>query len=335
MARGWHHPLAVWLGLLSVVFGVEYAVMLLLPWLVPPHSSHLLESAVDAVLLTLLLAPVLWWILVRPLREVIRLRTQFLADLFDQIESDRRQTAYELHDGVGQALTLLISGLRSAKSCRVNEECTGRVNGFQRLAENALAEVRRLASGLRPSLLDDLGLAPALERLIEDVRMHHPIAISLELSEVTGVSLPEAVATTVFRVVQEALANIIKHSNARQATVSVRLVNGMVRVDVSDDGCGIESARLRALPPGHLGLRGMHERATLLGGEFNVASVPGRGTCVVITIPAGGTKSGEGTVGARGRSQGPAIRAAGADQPAVGPRSGGRSGHSAGSADIG
>ncbi len=292
MARGWHHPIAVWVGLLAIIFGAEYTVMLILPWLVPQRSSRLLESAVDAVVLTLLLAPVLWWTLVRPLREVIRLRTQFLADLFAQIESDRRQTAYELHDGVGQALTLLISGLRSARSCRVNAECTSRVNGFKQLAENALAEVRRLASGLRPSLLDDLGLAPALERLVDDVRRHHPIQISLDLAGVIGVSLPEQVATTVFRNVQEALANVIKHSRAQQATVQVRLVNGTVLGEVSDDGCGIDPPRLRTLPPGHLGLRGMQERATLLGGEFSISSVPGQGTRVALSIPTGGTQGG-------------------------------------------
>jgi signal transduction histidine kinase len=291
-ARGWVYPVTVWLVLLAVVFAAEYAVMLLLPWLVPEHPSRLLESAVDAVVLTLLLAPVLWWTLVRPLREVIRLRTQFLADLFAQVESDRRRTAYELHDGVGQALTLLISGLRSARSCRVVEECAGRVDGFQRLAENALTEVRRLAMGLRPSLLDDLGLAPALERLVEDVRAHHPVAVSLDVAGVIGLRLPEQVATAVFRIVQEALTNVIKHSRARRAAVAVRPADGNVLVEVSDDGCGIDPARLRAPTDGHLGLTGMRERAALLGGEFSLDSAPGRGTRVAVTIPAGGTRGG-------------------------------------------
>jgi outer membrane protein TolC len=118
------------LALLALIFATEYAVMLVLPWLLPQHASRLLESAVDAVALTAVLAPVLSWTLVRPLRGVIRLRTQFLADLFTQIESDRKQTAMELHDGVGQALTLLNSGLRSAKICRATVECAGRVDTF-------------------------------------------------------------------------------------------------------------------------------------------------------------------------------------------------------------
>lgn len=291
-SRGWLYPIAVWLVLLAVIFAAEYAVMLVLPWLLPEHPSRVLESAVDSVVLTLLLAPVLWWTLVRPLREVIRLRTQFLADLFTQMESDRRQTAHELHDGVGQALTLLISGLRSAKACRVNNECAGRVDGFQHLAENALIEVRRLALGLRPSLLDDLGLAPALERLVEDTRAHYPGTVGLDVAGLTDRRLPEQAATAAFRIIQEALSNVIQHAQAQQATVTVREGDGRVHLEVSDDGRGIEPARLRALPPGHLGLRGMRERATLLGGEFSVESVPGRGTRVLVTIPTGGARSG-------------------------------------------
>lgn len=289
---GWLYPVAVWLGLLAVVFASEATVMLLLPGLIPEHPSRVLESGVDAIVLTLLLAPILWWTIVRPLREVIRLRTQFLADLFAQIERDRRQTAYELHDGIGQSLTLLISGLRSAKKCQTVEECTERFAAFQRLAENALTEVRRLSAGLRPSLLDDLGLAPALERLVEDVRAHHPVTITLEDSGVTGQRLPEQVATAVFRIVQEALANIIKHAQARQAAVMVRQADGRVWLEVRDDGCGIEPARLRAVPAGHLGLRGMRERTALLGGELTLDTAPGRGTRLTVAIPTGGTVRG-------------------------------------------
>ncbi len=94
------YPIAVWLALLVVVFASEYAVMVSLPWLLGEHSSRMLESVLDAVVLTLVLAPVLWWTIVRPLTEVNRLRAQFLADLFAQMESDRRRTAYELHDDV-------------------------------------------------------------------------------------------------------------------------------------------------------------------------------------------------------------------------------------------
>lgn len=292
VGRSWLYPIAVWLTLLAIVFVAEYAVMQLLPLLMRPHASRLLESAIDSVILTLLVAPMLWWTIVRPLREIIRLRTQFLTDLFAQIECDRRQTAHELHDGVGQSLTLLISGLRSAKSCRANRECSGRVDEFQRLAESALAEVRRLSMGLRPSLLDDLGLAPALERMIEDVRAHRAIDIALTMNLLDSKRLSDQVATAIFRIVQEALTNVVKHSQATAATVVVKQIEGAIHVEVRDNGRGIEDARLSAVPPGHLGLRGMQERAALLGGRLSLDSGNGRGTCITVTIPTGDVSNG-------------------------------------------
>lgn len=290
--RGRIYPVAVWLTLLLVVFAAEYGVMLVLPWVLGEHSSRALEAAIDAVVLTVILAPALWLTIVRPLMEVIRLRTQFLTDLFEHIEQDRRQTAHELHDGVGQSLTLLVSGLRSAKACRANLECSGRVDGFLRLAEDALIEVRRLSLGLRPSLLDDLGLAPALERLVEDVRAHHAMDISLDAESLGGTRLPDDTATAVFRIVQEALSNIVKHSQAKQATIRVQNVDGRVLVEVSDDGRGIEPAVIRTPPAGHLGLRGMRERASLVGGSFAVVSTPNRGTRICVTIPTKGAHGG-------------------------------------------
>lgn len=314
--RSWLYPFAVWLILLASVFAVEYAVMLILPLVLKADSPRALEAALDSVLLTLVLAPALWWTIVRPLTEIIRLRTQFLSELFQHIEQDRRQTAHELHDGVGQSLTLLISGLRSAKICRATAECSSRVNEFQRLAEEALAEVRRLSLGLRPSLLDDLGLAPALERLVEDVKMHHPIDISLDTTALGRQRLPDDTATIIFRIVQEALSNIIKHSQAHHAAIYAGNSADYVSVEVSDDGIGIAPELIRHPPAGHLGLSGMRERASLAGGTFVLDSGPRQGTRISVTIPLTGKQNGQDAVDARRRPQGAAIRAASADQPA-------------------
>lgn len=286
--RSWLYPVAVWLALLAILFATEWAVMLALSWVIPENANRVLDTTLDALILTLLLAPLLWLTIVRPLREVIRLRTQFLADLFVRIETERKHTAYELHDGVGQPLTLLISGLRSAAACRRTGECSERVDHFQRLAEDALAEIRRVSRGLRPSLLDDLGLAPALERLADDLRASQPVAVALDLREIVGKKFPEPVGVAVFRIVQEALSNVARHSGARHAAVSVRHSDGRILVEVKDDGCGIEPPRLRALGGDHLGLRGMRERAGLLGGSAAVDSAPGRGTRLTVTLPAGG-----------------------------------------------
>jgi signal transduction histidine kinase len=280
------HPAAVWLLVLAAMFVTEYAVMLALPWLLPPQRSPLLEAAADATLLIAVLAPVIWWTVVRPLREVIRLRERFLADLFARIEADRRQTARELHDGTGQSLSLLISGLRSVRESLTEPGATGRCEHLLKLAGEALTDVKRLARGLRPSVLDDLGLAPALQRLVADLLQQHPLELSLDADDVAGIRLSEAAETAVFRIVQEALANVVTHAGARRASVTVRRRDDAVTIEVIDDGCGIAPTG----PPkgGHLGLIGMRERATLLGGKFVVDSAPARGTRLTATIPAKG-----------------------------------------------
>lgn len=108
------HPARVWAIILITAFLIEYAVMGILPLILPDPHSKFTEATLDSFLLTIVLAPVVWWIVVRPLRELVQLRTRFVTDLFARIETDRRRTALDLHDGVGQSLSLLVSGLRTA-----------------------------------------------------------------------------------------------------------------------------------------------------------------------------------------------------------------------------
>lgn len=282
------HPAAVWLLVLATIFVTEYIVMLVLPWLLGPEPPRFLEAAVDAVSLTTVVAPVIWWTVVRPLKEVIRLRTQFLTDLFSRIETDRRGTAHELHDGIGQSLSLLVSGLRSAHETATGSEAALRSERLLRLAQEALKDVKRLALGLRPSLLDDLGLAPALERLTADVRENHPVELTLDVAEVAGVRFSEPVETAVFRIVQEALANVVTHAKAKSVSVELRRSGAELAITVADDGCGFDSSDGNMATASHLGLIGMRERAQLLGGEFVIDSALGRGTRFTATIPVGG-----------------------------------------------
>lgn len=280
------HPWVVWWAVLATVFLVEHAVMGLLPWLLPEPHSRFVEATVDSLILTAVLAPVVWWIAVRPLRSVIRLRTQFLTDLFVRIEADRRHTAHELHDGVGQSLSLLISGLRTAHAGMTDPALGARCQHLLELAQTALKDIRRLSLGLRPSLLDDLGLAPALERLVAEIREHHPIDLALETDGLTGDRLPSAVETAVFRIAQEAVANVVKHSGAKSASVVVARRGGAVSIAVTDDGSGFLVGK--DATAGHLGLTGMSERAVLLGGQFYLDSAPGRGTRIRADIPIKG-----------------------------------------------
>lgn len=290
VSRRWREPLWVWLVVLGTVFAAEAAVMAVLPWMLPDDSPRWATAAADAVLLTLVVAPVLWSLLVRPLREANRVRAEFLAELFRHIEADRRKTARDLHDGVGQALTVLVSGLRSASAQAASDDAVRRCADLKQMARQALEDVKRLALGLRPSLLDDLGLAPALERLVADLCRSHPVEVDLDAGEVAGVRLPEAVETAVFRIAQEALSNVVAHARASRVTVRVSREAGAVVLAVSDDGVGVPAGVRTGRRPGHLGLTGMRERATLLGGVMTLESAPGQGTRVVVKLPVGGTR---------------------------------------------
>ena len=283
----WLHPGAAWLLLLATVFITEYTVMLVLPWVLPGKRVPLLEATVDALALTTLLAPILWWTVVCPLQEVIRLRTRYLTDLFSRTEYNKKRVAHELHDGVGQSLSLLVSGLRSAQEYMKDAEDAARCARLLGLAQNALKDIKRLALGLRPSVLDDLGLAPAIERLVADLREQYAVAFSLDVDQLAGIRLSEELEIVVFRVVQEALANVVAHASATNATVKVRRQHWAVEVEVSDDGCGFTAPEQKVGVAGHLGLLGMRERAALLGGTFAIESSPGRGTRIVVTIPEG------------------------------------------------
>jgi len=287
--RSWRYPSAVWVIVLASIFVTEYTVMISLPKLMPRGHSLFLEAAVDSVTLTLVLAPIMWVTVVRQLQTIIRIRNHFLTNYLEHVESNKKRIAHELHDGVGQTLSLLVSGLRSAHATLTDPVASRRYDALVHLAQTALQDVKRLAVGLRPSLLDDLGLAAALERLVDDVREQHPLELALDVTDIATVRLPEAVETSVFRIVQESLANVVAHAHARSACVAVHLRAGELVVKVADDGRGYDAAqqqRARAL--GRLGLLGLYERTALLGGHIDIRSEPGKGTRITIAVPIGG-----------------------------------------------
>lgn len=281
------YPTAVWLIILLVLFATEYAVMLVLPVLMRSEPSPLVAALIDAVTITAVLAPVIWWTLVRPLREVIRLRTRFLGDLFTAIEVERRQTACELHDGIGQQLSLLVSGLRSAHESLNKPEDAARCRDLQNLAQTALSEIKRIALGLRPSLLDDLGLLAAIDKVVRDCREHSSIAITLQAAALEGIRLPDFVETPAFRIVQEALANVLRHSGARHAIIEMGYAPGQLTVTISDDGRGFEPWKKPASSTEgtHMGLTGIRERVALLGGHFSLETSPGHGCRLAVMLP--------------------------------------------------
>ena len=196
-------------------------------------------------------------------------------------ELERRRLARELHDETGQALTSILLGLKNVEEAKDEEAMRAAAANLRQLVVATLQDVRRLAVELRPKALDDFGLVPALERLIETFRDHTGIEVQLEAT-LGEDRLPEEVETTLYRLIQEALTNVVKHAQAR--TVSILLVrrDASVSALIEDDGRGFDEARVR---DDALGLVGMRERVGLLGGRLTVEAPSGAGTTLAVEVP--------------------------------------------------
>jgi two-component system sensor histidine kinase DegS len=202
-------------------------------------------------------------------------------------EDERKRIARELHDETAQALIDLSRRLDNLNTqhAQMSEFAAERLEEFQELIDNILRDVRRFSRDLRPSVLDDLGLLPALAGLMADVEED---GIETEL-KVCGDKqrLSPEMELALFRIVQEALNNVRRHSQASQVVTVVEFGEGRAKIAVDDDGQGFRPpARSGDLVvTGKLGLAGMHERARLLGGTLQIQSEPGRGTTVTVDIP--------------------------------------------------
>lgn len=193
-------------------------------------------------------------------------------------ELERRRLARELHDETGQALTSILLGLKPLEQGPANEA----VAELHELVVTALQDVRRLAVELRPKVLDDFGLVPALERLAATFGEHTGLDVSFH-STIGEERLPGEVETALFRVAQESLTNVVKHSHAHTVSVVLTRKGDAVAVVVEDDGTGFDPA---AAGGDGIGLLGMRERLALLDGRLEVESAAGAGTTLVAEVPA-------------------------------------------------
>jgi PAS domain S-box-containing protein len=202
-------------------------------------------------------------------------------------EEERARIARELHDELGQHLTGLKMDL-SWMGARLREDqaaLAGKINAMKALIDSTVASMRRIASELRPTVLDDLGLAPAVEWLANDFAKRSGIRVVMDMDDVCA-GLDNAVATSVFRIIQESLTNVARHSGASTVNLSLRQAEGRLIVEVRDDGRGMPAdagEKTRSF-----GLIGMRERAYMLGGQLNVLSQPGEGTTIQAVIPLPG-----------------------------------------------
>jgi signal transduction histidine kinase len=227
------------------------------------------------------------------LAEQFAVRAAIAVDLSERIQRDslrrvlggqeleRRRLARELHDETGQALTSILLGLKSVEETRETPAFADAVAHLRELILATLHDVRRLAIELRPKALDDFGLVPALERLVHTFRERTgiPVQLAAHLGEER---LADDIETTLYRLVQEALTNIVKHAHARH--VSVLLVRRRDRVSavIEDDGQGFDHSSLQE---DGLGLVGMRERIGLVGGRLSVESSEDGGTTIAVEVP--------------------------------------------------
>jgi PAS domain S-box-containing protein len=199
-------------------------------------------------------------------------------------EQEKSRVARELHDELGQSLTALQMDVAwfKEKIPRGDEALTGKLDKMQAMLDATVAATRRIAADLRPLMLDDLGLVPAVEWLVEDFSQRNGIRCDLTTSD-AEIALPQAHASAVFRIIQESLTNVTKHARASRVEVEIAQDNGLVTVEVRDNGAGFAVDAPRK--PDSYGLLGLRERAALLGGEASIASAPGKGTQIVIRLP--------------------------------------------------
>ncbi|MGA2118889.1 MAG: sensor histidine kinase [Bryobacteraceae bacterium] len=201
--------------------------------------------------------------------------------LVDAQEIERRSLSRELHDGIGQALGALLVdiGRLSTTVSDDRPEVKAQLDNMKSVAERTFQSVRNIALLLRPSMLDDLGLVAALEWQGREVSRRSEIEVSVE-SENVPEDLPDEYRICIYRLVQEALNNAVRHSGARNAKVTVTRSAKGLAVQVNDDGRGFDPKRVRGL-----GMLGMEERVNRLGGTFTVSSQPGQGVSIAADLP--------------------------------------------------
>ena len=220
--------------------------------------------------------------------ERVAVKREMLGAILNAQETERARVSRDLHDDVGQALTSVLLSLRLVESSLHGDQpdvndARRRTEDVRELVADALRRARQLAFDLRPTVLDDVGLLPALERLTQAMTARGDTVVALATDGLRGDRLPTEIETVVYRVVQEALTNVVRHAHASTASVTVMIVQGRVRALIEDDGVGFDADA--STTQGHLGLVGMMERAELLDGTFELSSRRHVGTTVLLEVP--------------------------------------------------
>jgi len=225
------------------------------------------------------------------LQQKEKIRGELLHRAISAQEDERKRIARELHDETSQCLSALMVGLDTVQMATIHDprKASAHLQSCRTITENLLNNIHRIVADLRPTLLDDLGLVPAIAWYGE--QRLKPLGISFHLDQ-DGVTsrLQPAIETAFYRIAQEAITNAARYAKASSVTVRLGHAAGYVTLEISDDGQGFDP---QLLDPNQsrgqgLGLRGMQERANILGGELRLEAAPGKGTTIIVCVPVVG-----------------------------------------------
>ena len=218
----------------------------------------------------------------------LELSTQQMQQLSRMIlqaqEEERYRLARELHDEAAQSLTSLLVRLRLLERAHNPADAQQRVQELRELTARALEDVRRVALDLRPTILDDLGLGPALEWRVDEFNKGDGVHATIQVSGMDR-RLPRETELALYRVGQEALSNVSRHAQASHVEINLQQSDGVVALEIRDDGVGFDPDHVHPATGHGLGLVGIRERVATIGGTFAVNSRPGSGTAIVARVP--------------------------------------------------
>jgi PAS domain S-box-containing protein len=220
-------------------------------------------------------------------------REEFLRNFSKSIlsaqEDERKRVARELHDGLAQRLAVLRLDLRQIEKGLASDDHRSRslmqtaIDGVTSL----LDETRRIAHNLTPAVLEDIGLTAAIQKVVREFSVRKDVTVQWDLMDLDGLFTP-AEEIHIYRIIQEVISNIERHSNAKNVLFTIRESGHAIEFVIKDDGGGFDvkgAVASSALLGGHAGLRGLQERAKLVSGEFKISSIPGKGTAVGLSVP--------------------------------------------------
>jgi signal transduction histidine kinase len=253
----------------------------------PPWWTLKRTVALVGTLLTVLFVTLLWaYLLRRRLERQQAARLLFSRQILEGQESERQRIAVNLHDSLGQNLLVIKNQARLAMQSKADEaDRQHRLQNISEITSQAIEEVRQITRDLRPYQLDRLGLTQAIRATVCQTSGNSPIQIAVYLDTIDGIFDKES-EIHVYRIVQEALNNIVKHSAATEAAVVVKNLPGLISMSIRDNGRGFDAhvaGSSSARDIGY-GLTGMKERTRILGGRFMVESHPAQGTIISIEI---------------------------------------------------